>query len=376
MTAKICILTSVHPPFDGRVFHKEVKTLVKAGYDVVLIAQHNKEEVVDGIKIIPLPKPRNRFERMTRVVWKLFKLALKEKADIYHFHDPELMLVGWLLKLMTNAKVIYDVHEDYPQHMLSKEWLPKPLRKLASWLIWEMEKLCGRYFDAVVTPTDSITERFQRLKARRTLTLYNFPSISSITDDFAPYHKVYDLIHVGTLSTPRLSVLFSVALELRKMNCEAKWCILGVSQQLAKWAKERLVALQLVDNFSLIGWVPYDEVRKFLSQSRIGINYHPAESRFLVAIPVKVFEYMACGLPVISSELPLLRKLIGDEDCALLVKPGSVQEFAKAIKYLLNNSDIAEKMGSIGKMLIREKYNWEKEKQKLLQLYNELLEAK
>ena len=82
MTAKICILTSVHPPFDGRVFHKEVKTLVKAGYDVVLIAQHNKEEVVDGIKIIPLPKPRNRFERMTRVVWKLFKLALKEKADI------------------------------------------------------------------------------------------------------------------------------------------------------------------------------------------------------------------------------------------------------------------------------------------------------
>jgi len=77
---KICILTSVHLPFDARIFHKEAKTLVKAGYDVTLIAQHNKKEIVDGIKIIPLPRAKNRFDRMTRITWTLFKLALKEKA--------------------------------------------------------------------------------------------------------------------------------------------------------------------------------------------------------------------------------------------------------------------------------------------------------
>lgn len=61
MCIKVCILTTVHPLFDTRIFHKEAKTLVKAGYYVTLIVQHDKNDVVDGVKIIALPKPRNRF---------------------------------------------------------------------------------------------------------------------------------------------------------------------------------------------------------------------------------------------------------------------------------------------------------------------------
>jgi len=112
---KVCILTSAHPPFDDRIFHKEAKTLVNAGYPVVLIAQHDNNEIVDGSRIVPLPTSKDRFDRMTRIVWKLFKLALKEKADIYHLHDPELLPVGFFLKLFIRTKVIYDVHEDVPQ---------------------------------------------------------------------------------------------------------------------------------------------------------------------------------------------------------------------------------------------------------------------
>ena len=66
MKNKVCILTSVHPPFDVRIFHKEAKSLVKAGYDVTLIAPHDKEEIVDSVKIVNLQKPRNRIERMTK----------------------------------------------------------------------------------------------------------------------------------------------------------------------------------------------------------------------------------------------------------------------------------------------------------------------
>ena len=72
----VCILTSVHHPFDTRIFHKEAKSLVKAGYDVSLIAQHDKEEIVDGIRIVPLPKPKNRIVRMTRTVWQVYREAL------------------------------------------------------------------------------------------------------------------------------------------------------------------------------------------------------------------------------------------------------------------------------------------------------------
>ena len=76
MSAKVCIITTVHPPFDTRIFHKEAKTLVQAGYEVVLIAQHERNEVVDGVKIIALPKPRNRFARILGLTWQAFCLAL------------------------------------------------------------------------------------------------------------------------------------------------------------------------------------------------------------------------------------------------------------------------------------------------------------
>ena len=174
---KVIHLTSVHPVFDGRVFHKEAKTLIKAGYDVILIAQHNKEEVVDGVKIIPLPKPRNRFERMTKVVWKLFRLALKEKADVYHFHDPELIPVGLVLRLFSK-KVIYDVHEDVPQQILTKDWIRSYIvRKITSFIFKGFENLSCIFFNGIVAATPDIAKKFP---SQKTITLRNFPILELI----------------------------------------------------------------------------------------------------------------------------------------------------------------------------------------------------
>ncbi|RPJ36239.1 MAG: glycosyltransferase family 1 protein, partial [Planctomycetaceae bacterium] len=89
---KVCVLTSVHMPFDGRIFHKEARSLVKAGYDVTLIARHTKEEVGGGVRVLPLPAPKNRIERVAKVMRRLHRLAVQENADVYHFHDPELMI--------------------------------------------------------------------------------------------------------------------------------------------------------------------------------------------------------------------------------------------------------------------------------------------
>jgi len=101
---KICHITTVHPPFDVRIFHKECKTLVKAGYEVFLIAQHDKEEIVDEVEIIPLPRVKSRLKRMVILPAKTFLKALRLKADIYHFHDPELLPIGVLLKLINKKE--------------------------------------------------------------------------------------------------------------------------------------------------------------------------------------------------------------------------------------------------------------------------------
>src|SRR5437016_4255332 len=131
MTQRVCILTTVHKPFDTRVFHKEGNALVSAGYDVTLIAQHICEEVVDGIRIIPLPEPRSRFDRMTRLTLRALLLALRQNAAVYHFHDPELIPAGLILRLC-KKRVVYDVHENVPNDVKDKGWIPKSVRKIAS----------------------------------------------------------------------------------------------------------------------------------------------------------------------------------------------------------------------------------------------------
>ncbi|TEU17385.1 MAG: hypothetical protein E3J21_08470 [Anaerolineales bacterium] len=110
-SGKVCVMTSVHPPFDPRIFHKEAQTLVQAGYEVVLIAPHDKEsENVDGVHIIGLPRYKRRFYRPLNW-WRILRVALRQKADVYHFHDPELLPIGLWLQWWTGKPVVYDVHE-------------------------------------------------------------------------------------------------------------------------------------------------------------------------------------------------------------------------------------------------------------------------
>ena len=92
MVCRAVHLTSVHPRFDGRIFHKECRALAMAGYDVTFIVPSAEGDTHrDGVKICGVTPPRNRRERMTRTLWKVYRAALRANGEIYHFHDPELL---------------------------------------------------------------------------------------------------------------------------------------------------------------------------------------------------------------------------------------------------------------------------------------------
>jgi hypothetical protein len=116
-----------------RIFHKECKSLARAGYGVTLIAPHDRDEVVDGVRIRAVAKSKSRIERMTRGVARVYREAVRQEAEVYHFHDPELIPVGVLLKAR-GKKVVYDIHEEYPTKVLSKYYLPRWLRPPLAWL--------------------------------------------------------------------------------------------------------------------------------------------------------------------------------------------------------------------------------------------------
>ena len=199
---KICYLTSVHPPFDTRIFHKEAKSLAKAGYNVSLVAQHDKDEIVDGIRIVPLPKPKNRIERMTRTVWTAYRKALEIHADIYHFHDPELIPIGLLLKRQ-GKRVIYDVHEDVPRQNLSKPYIPAVLRKPISAMIGTLEAFSARRFDGIVTATPFINRRFLELGANA-VNVNNYPLVSELYNAENQWSKKEKVVcYVGCIAQIR-----------------------------------------------------------------------------------------------------------------------------------------------------------------------------
>jgi len=372
----VCIVTTVHSPFDTRIFHKEAKTLVKAGYDVTLIVQHDRDEVVDGVKIIPLSKPGNRFTRIFGLTWRAFRLALRQKANIYHFHDPELLLVGVALKLLTKGKVIYDVHEHYPNAIMSKYWIPKPTRLIVSGIFRLQEFLLVPLLDAVIYTTPIVGERYKRMRVQ-SVRVENLPLLEMFEGIDAVGHKANSnvMIYSGGMARIRgvIELIEAFAIVKGKHPDLSLYLVGGFSpKSFGESIRSLIIKLGIKEEVKLIPPVPYDKVKNYLSRASIGIVTYLPYPNNMSCLPNKLFEYMACGLPIVASDFPLYREVIEDADCGKLVDPRNPMDIASAIEELLENPEEWETMSQNGCSSFRNKYNWHGEEKKLLDLYEQL----
>lgn len=372
---KVCILTSVHIPFDGRVFHREARSLAKAGYEVVLITRHDKEEVVDGVRVVPLPQPRSRMQRMTKVMWRLYRLAVRENADVYHFHDPELMIAGLLLK-MRGKRVIWDVHEHYPNGILDKYYLPKPLRRLISKSFDLFERAVVRFFDYVIYTTPFVGERYATMKVRSGR-VENYPIIElAETFERNPQERV---IYLGGMSRIRGLVEMVEAFGIVAKRYP-RWELYLVGScrpaSLEQELKELAKKLGVEANVKFIAWVPYEEKERLSSQASMGVITYLPYANNTSCLPNKLFDYMLVGLPVIASNFPLYREVVEPNRCGLIVDPSKPDQIARAMEYLIEHPQEARQMGENGRRAIVEKYNWEKESRRLLEIYETVLNEK
>lgn len=362
---KVCHLTTVHPSFDIRIFHKECKTLAEAGYDVTLIAQHSKEEKVDGVHIIALPRAKNRFHRMFGLTLKAFWLSLRQKAEIYHFHDPELILLGVTLKLL-GKKVIYDVHEDVPKQILSKDWIRNIyIRKFVSYLFNIIERIGALLFTAIVAATPYIARRFPQ---RKTIVLRNFP-ILKLIDSIEPINCKKDkpvLIYIGLLA--RIRGIKEIIQAMEFIGDKAELWLLG------RWEDEKFKRecenLEGWKHTKYLGFRKLAEVYGFLKNADIGLNLIYPTERYRVSFPTKVFEYMACSLPVVMTESPHWKTLF--KKSALFVNIDAPEVIAEKIEFLLGHKGLRVKIGEEGRVLVENEYSWEMEGKRLVELYAHL----
>ncbi len=366
MKSKVCMLTSVHNPFDNRIFHKECKSLLTSGFEVLLIVKYKNEEIVDGIKIIPFPEYKNKYKRVLFAPLKMYLVAIKQRAHIYHFHDPELIITGILLKL-SGKRIIYDVHENITEQILNKEWLGKEIvKKLISFLVSIIEGIAVKFFDAIIAATPSIEKKFEK---QNVVILRNLPVLRYI-DDSGPVEMKKDkviIVYAGGLT--KIRGIKEIIQSMEYVGDKAKLLLLG------NWeSKEFMDDCQRLKGYRYVeylGFKKVNEVYSYMKSSDIGIiNFLPLPNQ-IDSMPNKPFEYMACSLPIVMSDFKIWRDIF--KECALFSDPTNPRDIAEKLSILIEDKELRKSMGKKGRRLVEKRYTWENESKKLIKLYEKLL---
>jgi len=367
---RVAVLSSVHLPFDTRIFQKQARALAAGGYDVTLVVPHSRDETVDGVKLRALPRPGSRLRRMLAGPPRVLREALRLRADVYHFHDPELIPVGLILKAL-RKRVIYDVHEDVPKSILGKPYLsPAAVRPLAA-ASRVVEQVASRAFDLVVLARDDIAESFRHHP--RTLLIRNYPSRTA----FPAVARVergdgeFLIAYSGGLTLGRGAEQMVEALVRIPERVKARLVIFGKFGPAA--LEDQLRAHPGFARVDYRGWVAYETLPAQLARADAGIVCFQPEPNNVNAGPTKLFEYMACGLPVVASNFPLWREVIEGHDCGICVDPTDPAAIAAALTHLADDPARRRSMGENGRRAVLQVYNWEAEAERLLQSYDRLL---
>ncbi len=363
-------ISSVHHKFDTRIFHKECKTLSNNGFRVYLIAQAGQNYSPDNsnINLLEVPRASSKYHRFRKVIPSIYKKVTQFDPDttIIHFHDPELIPLALLLKAK-GYTLTYDIHEDSAASIGSRDWIPKLLRKLISISVELLEKAASRFFDHLIPVTPHIQNKFKKSK---TTLIQNYPLLKEVnrTNTTNYSKRPNNILYVGDITLIRGIKEMVQAMELVPEHLNASLNICGSFSPPELEEKLKQEAGWEKSNF--LGWVNRDELADIFSNSRAGlVLFHPLKNH-LNAQPNKMFEYMGAGLPLIASHFPLWKKLIEKEQCGILVDPLKPTQISDAITYILENEEEAEKMGKRGKFAVQNKYNWENEGKKLINLYS------
>jgi glycosyltransferase involved in cell wall biosynthesis len=362
------IATTVHPICDVRILYREARSLARAGYEVEVIGpppETGSSLGIAGVTLTVIPRETRRLRRAVLGGWRLLRMLLERRPDVVHLHDPELLWVGLVLRL-ARRRVVFDLHEDLPLQVLAKPWIPRRLRRAASRAAAVALRVVPRRFDGLVAATDVVARRFPA--CRRPVVLCNYPVLDLVPRRTRTHGTPTRFIYVGRISRERgaLEMLRALA-ELDRADVELT--VVGTVSPGLRGELANAVASRRV---RLIPWEPPLRIYEHLAQADVGVMCLDPLQRFVDALPVKLFEYMAAELPVIVSDLPRLREIVQGADCGLLVDPLDSSSLADAMRRLADSPEERRRLGENGRNAVRERYNWGSEEAKLLELYARL----
>ncbi|MGD9099603.1 MAG: glycosyltransferase family 4 protein [Anaerolineae bacterium] len=378
---RICVLTSVHQPFDGRIFYRESRTLARAGYEVTLIAPADFQwEERDDVTVLGVPRPTSRLGR-PRIWWRLYSLVRRLQPDVIHLHDPELLLLVPLLRLTMGRrlKIVYDVHEYFADSLAGKYWIPARLRPLARFAAKWLERLLVRWVQGIVCAVEEQKSLYGGFRGPITV-VRNLPFAALFEN--AKQHPTlnvrgFKLIYVGLILPKRgINVLMEAMRVLREQGMtDVHLFLIGPDtspayiQELQAFAQAHQFERQL----HWLGYVPHEQIKHYLVSADVGMAPGLRTRQYQnPGISTKLFEYMLSALPIISVDHPHRRVYIEESDCGLLVPPQDASAYAESVLWLRAHPHEARVMGQRGRAMVLDHYTWEQEQSSLLEFYRKL----
>ena len=332
----ICIITTIHEPYDSRII-KQINSLSKAGFSVMLIAPwENISEKIE-CKFIYTKMPIKIHERIINAI-RIFLLSLNVNSRCYLFHDIDFILFALIIKFIKQVPVIYDCRENYPEEIKEgKEWVPNLLRPILSYLAKLIENWAVRIFDAVITVVPYQISRFSKVGAK-CIMLRNFAN-----RQIKPYLS-HDsgILYIGSLSKNYgLDILLNIGRELKKRKSPFPLIIAdrfgrdkNIRDKFIKIIEEEKLPIKIEPSVLPI------EIDRLLTKGSVGLFVANNTKSKNIALPMKLFEYMAAGMPIIASDLDMTRHIIEEAKCGILVSPDDAKGYVDAATHIMSSLDI------------------------------------
>jgi glycosyltransferase involved in cell wall biosynthesis len=374
----ICFLSAMHPSHDKRVFDKEAVYLAAAGFDVTHICPGDKEQTIveKGVRSKVYPKPSGIRGRLLQLV-RLYRMAKEADADVYHCNEVDSWFVGVVLRIFRGKRCIFDVHEHYPSTFAESRF-PKVLQPAVAFCVRLVFLMLSPFTDFFVLAKKSVSSDFRVAKRKKVL-VRNFTPLAALrmSEESSPRKATQEpecvrIVHLGFIGRARgwPQILDAMA-EIQQLNVQLE--IIGEFNDNSEGEfKQRLIDLELSDCVTLLDWMPFDQAFEHMRSAQIGlIVFQPGIRNHVFAMPHKMFDYMAAGMAVILPDFAVeVAPIVLETGCGVVVNPADSGDLAAKLSALIGDPGAMHEMGLRGQRAVKEKYNWDAEFSRLLEMYS------
>ncbi|MBI1379316.1 MAG: glycosyltransferase [Frankiales bacterium] len=340
---RVLVVTVVHHPGDARIAHREIPALLAAGHAVTFAAPftaYGADRPV-GVRALDLPRAHGRARLAALRRARALVAAEAPAHDVVLLHDPELLLA---VARSVTTPVVWDVHEDTAAAVSMKSWIPGPLRPTAAAAVARLERSAERRVGLLLAE-DGYATRFAGRHAV-------VPNTTTVPDT-VPAPGTDRVVYLGSVTRAR------GALEMvevgRRLAGEVGVELIGpVAADVADAVARAHAAGHVVAH----GFVPNDEAVRMLDGALAGLSLLHDEPNYRHSRPTKVIEYMAHGVPVITTPLPVAVDIVESADCGIVVPFGDVDAVVGAVRELREGVGRRVALGFEGHRAARERYDW------------------